>query len=255
MRFILHLVLILLEFVHRFYAEDLATNPTLAAIATPLSSKDEPDIVNIFQQTIKTDRMDGLFTTVIVDENEKCLGLVYSNHQSLRQAFFEQKGIYWSRSRNSLWRKGDVSGMGQGLLQIRLDCDRDAVRMKVVQHGQPPAFCHLVTRTCWGNDNGLTKMERVLKDRKLHAPEGSYTKRLFDDEDLLRKKLLEEVQELVEAKDHDHIAAEAADVLYFLMTRCVAADVSLVDIERQLDLRSWKVIDFIPPILSNENQL
>jgi phosphoribosyl-ATP pyrophosphohydrolase/phosphoribosyl-AMP cyclohydrolase/histidinol dehydrogenase len=60
---------------------------------------------------------------------------------------------------------------------------------------------------------------------------GSYTKRLFDDPNLLQKKLLEEVQELVEATEPDHVAAEAADVLYFMMTRCVAAGVGLREIE------------------------
>jgi phosphoribosyl-ATP pyrophosphohydrolase/phosphoribosyl-AMP cyclohydrolase/histidinol dehydrogenase len=71
--------------------------------------------------------------------------------------------------------------------------------------------------------------------------QGSYTKRLFDDPDLLRRKLLEEVQELVEAEEPDHIAAEAADVLYFTLTRCVAAGVGLSDIERHLDQRTLKV--------------
>lgn len=64
---------------------------------------------------------------------------------------------------------------------------------------------------------------------------------LFFSYSLLRKKLLEEVQELVEAEDPDHIAAEAADVMYFLMTRCVAAGVSLTQIEKHLDRRSFKI--------------
>ena len=58
---------------------------------------------------------------------------------------------------------------------------------------------------------------------------------------MLREKLLEEVQELIEAEEPDHIAAEAADVIYFLMTRCVAAGVGIADIERHLDMRSFKV--------------
>lgn len=58
-----------------------------------------------------------------------------------------------------------------------------------------------------------------LKARKKSAPEGSYTKRLFDDPDLLRKKLLEEAQELIEAQTPDEVASEAADVLYFAMVR------------------------------------
>jgi phosphoribosyl-ATP pyrophosphohydrolase/phosphoribosyl-AMP cyclohydrolase/histidinol dehydrogenase len=50
-----------------------------------------------------------------------------------------------------------------------------------------------MTRTCWGPVHGVQKLEAILLDRKKSAPEGSYTKRLFDDPDLLQKKLLEEV--------------------------------------------------------------
>jgi phosphoribosyl-ATP pyrophosphohydrolase / phosphoribosyl-AMP cyclohydrolase / histidinol dehydrogenase len=140
-----------------------------------------------------------------------------------------------------LWRKGDTSGMHQELLAVSYDCDRDALRFSVIQHGDPKAFCHLLTRTCWGSETGLQRLESTLRERKRDAPVGSYTKKLFDDPDLLRKKMLEEVQELVEAEEPDHIAAEAADVLYFVMTRCVAAGVGLKEIEKHLDMRAAKV--------------
>mmetsp|Transcript_5252 Transcript_5252/g.8507 ORF Transcript_5252/g.8507 Transcript_5252/m.8507 type:complete len:237 (+) Transcript_5252:937-1647(+) len=184
-----------------------------------------------------------MYSTVVCDEYGVCLGLVYSSKESIRAAFLERKGIYWSRSRDSLWRKGDTSGMFQELLHMTYDCDRDALQFIVIQHGNPAAFCHLMRRTCWGPENGVRKLESMLKERKISAPEGSYTKRLFNDSDLLRKKLLEEVQEVVEAEEPDHVAAEAADVMYFLMTRCVAAGVGLRDIEKHLDKRSFKVTD------------
>lgn len=199
------------------------------------------DFLDAFIGCLKTDRLDGMYSTVVCDEVGICLGLVYSTKESIRAAFIEKKGIYWSRSRRSLWRKGDTSGMYQELLEMKYDCDGDALRYIVIQHGNPSSFCHLMTRSCWGNEKGFQKLENMLKDRKLYAPEGSYTKRLFNDSDLLRKKLLEEVQELVEANEHEHIASEAADVMYFMMTRCVAAGVSIKDIERNLDKKSFKV--------------
>lgn len=199
------------------------------------------DFLGLFISTIKTDRDDGLYTTVVCDEQNSCLGLVYSNKSSVRQALSEKRGIYWSRSRGGLWRKGDTSGMYQSLLSVRLDCDGDALKYTVIQHGRPAAFCHLLTRTCWGEENGLKHLQTILEDRRENAPAGSYTKRLFDDPSLLQKKLLEEVQELVEAQDKDHIAAEAADVTYFMMTRCVAAGVTISDIEKHLDKRSLKI--------------
>lgn len=201
----------------------------------------EVDYIGAYIACLRTDRPDGLYTTVVCDEHDVCLGLVYSNEQSIRTALSEKKGVYWSRSRGGLWRKGDSSGMHQSLLAVKLDCDGDALRFSVIQHGEPAAFCHLMTKTCWGPVHGIQHLQEVLIDRQKSAPVGSYTKRLFDDPDLLQKKLLEEAQELIEATDPDHVAAEAADVMYFMMTRCVAAGVGLRDIERHLDKRTLKV--------------
>ena len=219
---------------------DQVKNP-FADFQRSLNLSKEIDILEVFIRSLVSDRPDGMYATVVCDESNICLGLVYSNAQSIKRAVIEKKGIYWSRSRSSLWRKGDSSGMHQELLSIKYDCDRDALRFSVIQHGDPPAFCHLLTRSCWGSESGLQKLETTLKERKRDAPVGSYTKKLFDDPDLLRKKMLEEVQELVEAQDPDHIAAEAADVLYFVLTRCIAGGVGIREIEKHLNYRSSKV--------------
>ena len=81
----------------------------------------------------------------------------------------------------------------------------------------------------------------TLKSRKKDAPKGSYTRRLFDDENLLKAKIIEEAHELCDAESRDDIAWEAADLIYFALTKCVAAGVSLEDIGNQLDKRSKKV--------------
>ena len=111
-----------------------------------------------------------------------------------------------------MWRKGDSSGNYQDLYRIDLDCDGDALRFMVGQRGENPAFCHLNTLTCWGEPVGVTHLEEVLVDRLRNAPEGSYTKRLFEDEELLRNKLVEEAQELSEAVEKRHIAEEVRTV-------------------------------------------
>jgi phosphoribosyl-ATP pyrophosphohydrolase/phosphoribosyl-AMP cyclohydrolase/histidinol dehydrogenase len=80
-----------------------------------------------------------------------------------------------------------------------------------------------------------------LEARLKEAPEGSYTLRLLKDPELLRNKLVEEAQELSEAQDPEDVASEAADVMYFAMVRCVAAGVSLQDVERYLDARALKL--------------
>jgi phosphoribosyl-ATP pyrophosphohydrolase/phosphoribosyl-AMP cyclohydrolase/histidinol dehydrogenase len=80
-----------------------------------------------------------------------------------------------------------------------------------------------------------------LVSRKFSAPEGSYTARLFSDEKLLKAKIMEEAEELCDAKTKDEVAFEAADLIYFALTKAVSAGVSLADIERNLDAKSVKV--------------
>jgi len=84
-------------------------------------------------------------------------------------------------------------------------------------------------------------LQRVLESRRASAPAGSYTKRLFDDSALLRHKLLEEAQELAEAAEPDHVAAEAADLIYFAMVAAVRAGVGLGEVEAHLDRRALKL--------------
>ena len=188
-----------------------------------------------------SDRPDGLFSTVVCSRNGEALGFVYSSTASIVESLKTGRGVYYSRNRG-LWRKGDTSGHYQSLHRLDVDCDRDAVRFTVTQRGEPcGAFCHLETLTCWGPPRGLRHLEQTLKDRLFSAPEGSYSKRLFDDNELLRNKLVEEAQELSEATEPQHVAEELADVLYFAMTRAVKAGVSLDDAVAELDKRARKV--------------
>mmetsp|Transcript_56289 Transcript_56289/g.155329 ORF Transcript_56289/g.155329 Transcript_56289/m.155329 type:complete len:401 (+) Transcript_56289:687-1889(+) len=203
------------------------------------------DAVSCFVGCLRSDRPDNLFPTVVCDKLGVALGLVYSTAESLRASVRCGRGVYWSRSRQQLWRKGDTSGAWQDLHRIDLDCDSDAIRFTVVQNGSPACFCHRPgCRTCWSagaHCGGIGHLERTLASRLACAPVGSYTKRLFEDPDLLRNKILEEGQELVEATEPDHVAAEAADLLYFALVRCAAAGVAVADIEKHLDHRATKL--------------
>ena len=97
------------------------------------------------------------------------------------------------------------------------------------------------TSTCFGPYSGASRLEQTLKNRKESAPAGSYTSRLFSEPKLLEAKIMEEASELCEATDKKDIAAEAGDLLYFALTKCVAAGVSMEDIEHNLDLKSTKI--------------
>lgn len=184
-----------------------------------------------------SDRKTGLYTTTVVDERGIALGLVYSSKQSIIEALKTGTGVYQSRKRG-LWYKGQTSGDTQELVSIDFDCDKDCLLFRVRQKGR--GFCHLGTMTCWGPDAGLAKLERTIAARKQSAPEGSYTSRLINNPNLINAKIREEADELCEASSKEEIAAEAADLFYFALTRCIVAGVSLSDIEKNLDLKSLR---------------
>ena len=167
------------------------------------------------------------------------LGFCYSDTtQSLRTALERGIGVYHSR-RRGLWIKGESSGATQELIRIAVDCDRDCLRFTVRQ--AEPGFCHLETRTCWGEDQGLTRLTRRLEARRQAAPEGSYTARLFADPIFLGAKLREEADELATASDRDNVIHEAADVLFFTLATLAARGIDLDEVEARLDRRALKV--------------
>ena len=145
---------------------------------------------------------------------------------------------YHSRSRG-LWIKGETSGATQELIRVAVDCDRDCLRFNVRQAGS--GFCHLATRTCWGEDQGISKLIRRLEERRQTAPEGSYTARLFEDSERLGAKLREEADELARAPDRNNAVHEAADVMFFTLTTLAAHGIGLDEVEAVLERRALKV--------------
>ena len=193
--------------------------PLAEAITAPLSS----------------DRADGLWPTVIVDTAGIALGLAYSSAASVGASVEHRRGIYESRSRG-VWEKGGTSGATQEIVAIDLDCDRDTLRFTVRQRGS--GFCHLGTRTCWGDDDGLTGLARRLATiAATGGPRGSNTARLVADPDLLAAKLREEAVELGAAARPAEVVADAADLLYFTLVKTAAAGVAIEEIERELNRR------------------
>jgi len=185
-----------------------------------------------------SDRADGLIPTVVTDEHGVALGLAWSDRATLREAVQTRRGVYRSRTRGR-WVKGETSGATQELLRVDVDCDRDALRFVVRQAGA--GFCHRATRTCWGSDAGLPPLDRLLADRREHAPAGSYTRRLLDEPGLLAAKVVEEAGELAAARTPEEVTAEAADVLYFTLVAMARAGVPLADVEAELDRRGRAV--------------
>ncbi|KAK8162223.1 histidine biosynthesis trifunctional protein [Phyllosticta citrichinensis] len=218
-----------------------ASTPIVPAELLTIDPKAEPELLpvgSIVLANATSDRTDGLFTTLVTDERGVALGLVYSSEESVQESLRTGRGVYQSRKRG-LWYKGESSGDIQELVKVSLDCDTDCLRFVVRQKGR--GFCHLATATCFGHYKGLSKLQQTLQSRKASAPEGSYTARIFNDPQLLKAKIMEEAQELVEAKTQQEVAFEAADLFYFALAKCVASGVRLEDVEKNLDAKSIKV--------------
>jgi phosphoribosyl-ATP pyrophosphohydrolase/phosphoribosyl-AMP cyclohydrolase/histidinol dehydrogenase len=230
-----------------FSESGASTSPEMPKVVA-LSKLSRESLAFAFTSTLTSDRPDKLFATVVCAANGASalpLGLVYSSVESVSESIITGRGVYQSR-KHGLWRKGETSGSTQKVVRIRKDCDNDALLFEVEQSGT--GFCHLETEGCFSDvtstaeKKGIAALEETLKSRLASAPEGSYTARLFNDDKLLQQKIMEEAEELVEAKDDDarHVAFEAADLLYFTMVRCIKAGVSWADVERSLDEKAAK---------------
>lgn len=108
----------------------------------------------------------GLVPAIAQDwQTGEVLMLAWMNREALELTIREKRAIYWSRSRNALWRKGEESGHVQQLRELRIDCDADTVLMKVEQLGG--IACHTGRRSCFYQllDNGDWRItDEVIKD-------------------------------------------------------------------------------------------
>ncbi|MBQ8092445.1 MAG: bifunctional phosphoribosyl-AMP cyclohydrolase/phosphoribosyl-ATP diphosphatase HisIE [Clostridia bacterium] len=187
----------------------------------------------------------GLIPAIVVDtESRKVLTLAYMNRESL--AISMEKGLtcFYSRSRQTLWLKGETSGNYQHIVSITADCDKDALVVEVRKDG--PA-CHLGTDSCFTNPvyegeeppafsyDGLMEM---LEGRRQTPVEGSYTSYLFGKGlDKILKKIGEESTEvIIAAKDHDRANTiyEIGDLMYHVMVLMVQEGISLDEIRQEM---------------------
>ncbi len=169
--------------------------------------------INLAQAFIETlNWKSELLPTITQNSAGQVLMLGHSNRESLDKTFATGSMHYYSRSRGRLWLKGETSGHTQTVVRLRADCDRDTILATVEQQG--PA-CHLGTDSCFGDHRfDLNGLYDLVKARLDNPQPTSYTARLHPG--LLRRKLLEEIQELANAGTMEEIVHETADVLYFL---------------------------------------
>ena len=190
----------------------------------------------------------GLIPAIVVDtQTKRVLTLAYMNRESL--AISMEKGLtcFYSRSRQTLWLKGETSGNYQHIVSITADCDRDALVVEVRKDG--PA-CHLGTDSCFeypvyeGEEPPAFSYEglmEMLEGRKTNPKEGSYTTYLFEKGiDKMLKKVGEETTEvIIAAKDGDkpNTIYEIGDLMYHVMVLMLEMGISLEDIISELASR------------------
>jgi phosphoribosyl-AMP cyclohydrolase / phosphoribosyl-ATP pyrophosphohydrolase len=192
----------------------------------------------------------GLVPCVAQDATTgEVLTLAHANEEALRLTVETGEMHFFSRSRERIWRKGEESGHVMRLVQLRYDCDGDAVLALVDPSG--PA-CHTGERTCFYRELGdggrepvaheaLPTLERTLRSRAAERPEGSYTVKLLGDPKLIGEKVEEEAEEVVRAareESDERVAEEAADLLYHLSVLLVSRGVSQSAVMEVLNARS-----------------
>lgn len=190
----------------------------------------------------------GLIPAVVVDaDSKKVLTVAYMNRESLEISIKEGKTCFWSRSRQKLWRKGETSGHWQHIVNIKTDCDRDALTVTVKKDG--PA-CHLGTDSCFNDDVyvndehtpfSLDGLMEIIRGRKINRKEGSYTTYLFDKGiDKILKKVGEESTEVIiagKAGDKAETIYEISDLVYHVMVLMIEMGISIDDIDKELASR------------------
>ena len=184
----------------------------------------------------------GLVPVVIQDSKSLTVLMVgYMNEEALLRTEKEKRVTFFSRSRNTLWTKGETSGNFLNVVEIIPDCDKDALLIKVIPEGP---VCHNGTYSCFNDQDDagfLYILEKVIKERIVNKTEGSYTYKIYSEGiNRMAQKVGEEAVELViESKDDDigRFRDEAADLIYHLLILLQAKGINLSDIEQTLASR------------------
>jgi phosphoribosyl-AMP cyclohydrolase / phosphoribosyl-ATP pyrophosphohydrolase len=189
----------------------------------------------------------GLLPGVIQDARTEAVLMVgYFNRESLQATLERGRVVFYSRSRQQLWEKGETSGNFLQLVSVVGDCDNDSLLVRVRPAGPT---CHRDTVTCFGDGalpdtdglGFLARLEQVIESRIAESPEGSYTAKLYG-QGLKRmaQKVGEEGVEVALAAqtgDNAELVSEAADLVYHLALLLRARDLSLEAVAAELAAR------------------
>jgi phosphoribosyl-AMP cyclohydrolase / phosphoribosyl-ATP pyrophosphohydrolase len=192
-------------------------------------------------------KADGLIPGVVQDaRSEAVLMLGFLSPESLRETFLRGRVVFYSRSRQRLWEKGETSGHFLELVSVDADCDSDSLLLRV--HAVGPA-CHRNTLSCFGDGalpegEGaafLSRLDSIIQARIAERPDGSYTARLFAEG--IRRIAQKVGEEGVEAAlagscgNEQELVSESADLVFHLALLLRARGLSLRQVAAELAAR------------------
>ena len=194
--------------------------------------------------TINFDKMNGLVPAIIQDaRTQKVLMLGFMNEEAYQKTVETGLVTFYSRTRQTLWTKGETSGNTLKVCEILNDCDQDTLLIKAIPAGP---VCHTGADTCWNEKNEnpvqfLVELQRFIEKRHEEMPEGSYTTSLFRDgchrmAQKVGEEALEAVIEAVASND-ERLIYEASDMLYHLIVLLTSKGLSIEDLARELQER------------------
>ena len=190
---------------------------------------------------------DGLLPVVVQHARTgRVLMLGYMNEIALRETLSGGRVVFFSRSRQTLWTKGETSGHFLDVVDVSTDCDADAILVLADPLGPT---CHNGTESCFAQASPsdaqrlafLPLLERIIAQRISDQPEGSYTAKLFGEgPGRIAQKIGEEGVEVALAaisRDDDELVGECADLLYHLLLLLKSRDLSLERVADELRAR------------------
>lgn len=196
------------------------------------------------------EKMNGLIPAIIQDEHtQKVLMLGFMNKEAYEKTVETGKVTFFSRTKNSLWTKGETSGNFLNVVSIKADCDNDTLLIQAVPEGP---ICHTGTDTCWGEKNEqdvmfLKELQDFIDKRHAEMPEKSYTTSLFKSgvNKMAQKVGEEAVETVIEACNgtDERLIYEGADLLYHLIVLLTSKGYRIEDLARELKERhseTWK---------------
>ena len=197
--------------------------------------------------TLDFDKLNGLIPAIVVDKNNgQVLMLGFMNKEALAKTIETKLVTFFSRTRNTLWTKGETSKNYLHLVDIKTDCDNDTLLVYANPDGNT---CHTGNYSCFnipnnGSINFLNDLFSLIKSRKTELPENSYTTKLFESgtNRIIQKVGEEAIETVIAAKnqDREEIINETSDLIYHLFVMLAEQDIEFSDIAENLEKRHKK---------------